>query len=120
MGGVVKADLPFPLGDGGRDQRHARAGADPVDQIAGVEIVGAVEDKLIVGHQRLGRLGVKAALIGAHVDKGVQGAHGDFGRLHLGQADAGVGVDDLALQVRAFDRVIVDHPDGAHPGGREI
>ena len=46
--------------------------------------------------------------------------HGLGGRLGLGAPDVGDAVHHLALQVGRVDDVVVDHPDGAHPGGGEV
>ena len=41
-------------------------------------------------------------------------------RLHLGHSDAIGGVDDLALQVRWVDHVVVDEADGADARRRQV
>ena len=58
--------------------------------------------------------------MGDHGDLGVDRGEGGPGAVDLGHADAGGGVDDLALQVREVDHVVVDDADGADPGGGQI
>ena len=54
------------------------------------------------------------------VDVGVQRLHRDLGRVDLRRADAVGRVDDLALEVRQVDDVVVDDPDRADAGGGEV
>ena len=51
---------------------------------------------------------------------GADGVHRVRRRLGLGPPDVGDPVHHLALQVGGVDDVVVDHPDGAHPGGGEV
>ena len=69
--------------------------------------------KLVVVGKQLGRdVACQASVVRAYRDERVLGLHRGFGRKHLGHSDAVVGVDDLALEVRILDRVVIDHTDG--------
>ena len=55
-----------------------------------------------------------------HLDVGVERVDGDPCRLDFRHADAIVAVQDLPLQVREIDDVVIDDAERADPGGGEI
>jgi hypothetical protein len=58
--------------------------------------------------------------MGLDLDLGIDGGDRRLGARHLGPAEAGGAMDDLALQIRELDGIIVDDADAPHPGRREI
>ena len=53
-------------------------------------------------------------------DVGVERVDRLLGGVHLRDPDPLGGVDHLALQVREVDHVVVDDPERAHAGGRQV
>ena len=100
--------------------RYAQPRARVADEVAGREVVGAVEHEVVVGdHVERGGLVEPLDVLN---DPGVRadGVHRLGRRRGLGPADVGDAVHDLALQVGGVDDVVVDDPDGADPGGRQV
>ncbi len=96
--------------------------AGVVDQELRGEVVGAVDDEVVVlvaddiadvlrGHH---------LVVGVDLDVGVHRRDGLLARLDLGLADILRLMDDLALQVREVDDVEVDEADRADAGGCEV
>ena len=105
-----------------RAPHQGQAGGDAavVDQVAGREVVAAVDHQVVVPDDA-GRIGRgQAQLVGAHRDRGILRAQRGGRGVHLGPPDGRGGVDHLAVQVRRLDPVGVDDPDGAHPGGGQV
>src|SRR5690606_29716901 len=97
-------------------QQHARV----VDQVAGGEVVRAVDDEVVLGEDLQRVLVVQPRLVQADVDQRVDLLDGVPRALGLGPADVGDAVDDLALQVRLVDGVELDDAQGAHAGRGEV
>jgi hypothetical protein len=104
----------------GRHQRPPRQVAGIVQQVAGGEIVAAVDHDVEGGHplQRRGR----GQPLGEALDRDlrVQRLQPGGGAVDLELAQRGGVVHHLALQVGQLDDVVVMQPDGADPGGGEI
>ena len=94
--------------------------AGVVDEVAGLEVVGAVGDDVVV-LEDLERVGAgEHGVVLDDVEEGIEALEHDLGGVDLELADGGGGVDDLALEVRGVDGVEVDEADGAYSGGGEI
>ena len=91
-----------------------------VQEVAGLERVGPVDDHVVAVDDPLDVLGDEHLLVGHDVHVGVEGGDRLARRLDLPLADPLVRVEDLALEVRQVDDVEVDDPDRADAGGREI
>jgi hypothetical protein len=97
-----------------------------VDEVAGFEVVGGVEDQIDgdevrwaeefvdVGGDEIGDVGVDG-------DRGVEESNLAAGGFGLGEGFAGVGLveEDLTLEVGGFDEVAVDEGEGADAGAGE-
>jgi hypothetical protein len=76
--------------------------------VARGEVVAAIEHDIGLRHETI-QFGVAHAhRHHADVDVGIDAQHALPGRLHLGAAHVGGGVQDLALQVGQVDVVVVD------------
>src|SRR5262249_47165701 len=94
--------------------------AGVVDQVAGGEVIGAVDDQVVPGEDLQGVVAVQRLLVQDHVDQRVD--LGDAAARGLGLRPAHVGhpVDDLALQVRLLDPVEVDDAQRADTRGGQV
>ena len=91
-----------------------------VDQVAGREVVRAVDDEVVrlEDLEDVGR--VEPLLVQDDLDERVDLLDRLLGRLGLRLPDVGLAVDDLALQVGLVDDVEVDDAEGADAGGGEV
>ncbi len=118
--GGEDAGLAFEAEDAAVGVGLAGEHAGVVDQVAGLEVVGAVGDDVVV-LEDLERVGAgEHGVVLDHVHVLVQALEHDLGGVHLELADGGLRVDDLALQVRLVDDVEVHEADGADAGGGEV
>ena len=119
-GGVKHGKLPLPLRQRAGDQRNPRFHAGGVHQIACREIIRPVENQIVIRQQIGGDFFGEPAMVGPYRDKRIQRRHFRLGGKYLGRSDGGILVDDLPLQVRVLDHVIVNHADCADTGRREV
>ena len=91
-----------------------------IDKVAGGEVVGAIEDQVVLGEQRHGVVGRQAHRVHRNVDEGVDLGDRVAGAVDFEPADVGAAVDDLALQVGLLDDVEVDDAQCADAGGGQI
>jgi hypothetical protein len=81
-----------------------------IDEVAGFEVIGGVEDDVRFAQELMNIGGNEVGDVGADLDFAVEG--GDFaaGGFGFGESFAGVGLieQDLALQIAFFDEVAVD------------
>ena len=123
------------LGWGG-DDGHGRGigtdggGVDPgfglldgvvVDEVAGLEVVGGVEDDVGGGEEFVNVCGDEVGDVGMDGDGGVEEGDLAAGGLGLGKRLEGVGFveEDLTLEVGGLDEVSVDEGEGADAGAGE-
>ena len=104
----------------GVDDRDARRHGRVVEQVAGLERVGPVEDHVVAGDDPLDVVRDEHLVVGDDVDVGVEREDRLPRRIDLLLADPLGRVDDLALEVGQVDDVEVDDPDRAHAGRREV
>jgi hypothetical protein len=102
------------------DDRLAELERRVVEQVPRGEVVGAVDDEIVVGEERHDVLRRHAQLVRDHGHVGVERGERLLRALDLRRAHAILRVDDLALQVRDVDHVVVDEPDGADARRREV
>lgn len=117
---VVQQQAAAQAAAGAGDRRHVRRDAGGIDHVPRLEIVGAVEDDVVAGDEVGGQPGIEPGLDRIDGDERVDRQHRRPRRLHLGHADAVLGMSDLALEVGARHHVVVDHGDRADPGRREV
>ncbi len=102
---------------------HQRLGEEVsriVGQVAGWEVVGAVDDDVVRGEDPHRGLGVEVLVDRDDLDVRVQVAQGVGRRLDLEAADVVIAVQQLALEVGGVDDVEVDDSDLADPGRRQV
>ena len=97
-------------------QQHARV----AEQIPGREVVGPVQDQVVVGNDRQGVGRVDPNVMPDDLHQWVDRGQRLRGGLGLQPADVLDSVDDLSLEVRHLDHVGVNHPDGSDTGGCEV
>jgi len=106
--GFEGGELSFEPDQRGADQRLFHFERRLVRQIAGREIVTAIDDKVIIREQRFSIVGSQSGAVFDHVHIRVQ-LFDPLGRgPHFGLPDFVGGMDDLALQVRQVDHVMID------------
>ncbi len=88
------------------DERLFRLYAGAVERVARGEVVGAIEDDICVGKQRLQVVRLDAFLQRDDVHIGIQRRQGGARRVDFRRADAIRPVEDLALQVGEIDLVL--------------
>ena len=103
-----------------RDQRLAGEEAGVGHQIAGFEIVGAVEHQIIAADQRHRIRCVEPRRVAHEFHMRIERVDFLGGAVDLGPADIRRKVNDLALQVGQRHGVVVDHAERADAGGGEI
>ena len=82
-----------------------------VDEVARGEVVGAVEDEVVLREQLDSVLVAERELMGVHSDQRIDLEHRVARRLRLRDADVGLPVDHLSLQIGLVDDVEVDDAD---------
>src|ERR1700761_6077447 len=89
-----------------------------VDEVAGLEIVGSVEDELGVGKQGVNVVRDEVGDVRADLDIAVEACDLTAGGLGLRSGGSSVGFvkENLTLQVALFDEVAIDEDEGADTG----
>jgi len=92
-----------------------------VDEVAGLEVVGGVEDEVGGGEEIVDVGGDQVGYVGVDGDGGVEEGDLAAGGLGLGEGLEGVGLveEDLPLEVGGFDEVAVDEGEGSDAGAGE-
>ncbi|MCU1222894.1 MAG: hypothetical protein JWQ42_987 [Edaphobacter sp.] len=92
-----------------------------VDEIAGLEVVGSVEDEMGGGEELVDVGGDKIGDVGVDGDGGVEEGNLAASSFGLGERLKGIGLveEDLALEVGGLDEVAVDEGEGADTGSGE-
>ena len=103
-----------------RDQRFAGEEAGIGHQIAGFEIVGAVEHEIVAADQRHHIVGIEPHGMRLEMHMRIERVNLIGGAVDLAPADIGRGVDDLALQIGQRHDVVIDHAERADAGRRQI
>jgi hypothetical protein len=116
----VDAGLAFEAEDRSVDDGDVQLEGCVVDEVAGREVVGPVDDHVVAGEDVHHVVGAEAHVVGHHVDVGVEGGEGLLGRVDLALAHPVLVVEDLALQVGLVDHVHVDDAERADAGGGQV
>ena len=117
MGGE-HGHLAIEAVDGTIDERFFEEKGGVVGEEAGGEVVGAVEDDVVVFRDRDGVFRGKADGVEIEGDVGVGFAEAGGGGFEFGFPDGGVGVEELALEVGEIDGVRIDEAEASYSGGR--
>jgi len=106
---------------GGIDPGDGSLDGEVVDEVAGLEVVGGVEDEVAAAEQFGDVCRDKVGDAGMDGDGGVEEGDLAAGGFGLGQRGCGVGLveEDLTLKVGGFDEVAVDEGEGANAGTGE-
>src|SRR5713226_2266485 len=118
--GLEGRELPLEGRQRRSDQGAPLGEADIVEEITRRKIVAAVSDEVVALDQR-GRVRLVEALrmrLDPHL--GIDGGDRGARALDLGGAYARGRMNDLALQVREVDRVVIDDAERADAGGGEV
>ena len=103
------------------DDRDLVPHGSVVQQVARGEVVGAVDDELpAVTEDPVDVLRRQPLLVGDDVDVGIQLFERLARGIRLALAQLGRRVQDLALEVRGVDAVVVDDSDPSNACGREV
>ena len=92
-----------------------------VDEVAGLEVVGAVEDKIRGAHEFFDVGGGDVAGVGVDFDFGVDAMELEFGGSGFGERVSGIlfGEEPLALEVGGFDEIAIEDGEMAEAGAGE-
>jgi hypothetical protein len=106
---------------GGVDPGFGLLDAEVVDEVAGFEVVGGVQNEIGWSEELVDVRGDEVADVGLDGDGGVEEGDLAAGGFGFGEGVAGVGFvkEDLALEVGGFDEVTVDEGEGADAGASE-
>ena len=118
--GPEHGDLALEAVDRAPDVRLAEQHRGVVDQVAGREVVGAVDDEVVAGEDLEHVVVVEPRVVHDHVHVRVDLEHRVARRLGLRPADVALAVDDLALQVRLVDGVELDDAERADAGRGQV
>src|SRR6185295_7837329 len=113
-------DLAFEAEDRAVDVRLAEQDAGVVDQIAGGEVVRAVDHQVVIAEEveRIAR--IEPQVVGDDLNVAVDAAQAVRSGLGLRPADVSLAEQDLALEVRLVHAVEIDEPEPADSRRREI
>src|SRR6266849_2116649 len=112
--------LPLEPEDGSVDVGLAEQHASVIYKVAGGEVIGAVDDDVVIAHDFERVLTGDGGFMLVDPHEGVDVEHAIGGRVQFLAADVLSAVDDLALQVREIHNVEIDQSDPAHPGGGKV
>ena len=103
-----------------RDQGFAGEKACIRNEVAGFEIIGAVQHQIVTADQFHRIAGIEPGRVRRKADMGIEAGNALRRAVDLAPADIRRGVNDLALQIGQRNDVVIDHTERADPGGGEI
>ncbi len=118
--GVEDADLPVEAEDRAVHVGLAEEDGHVVGEVTGREIVGAVDQHVVIARDAHGVGGGERLIVDVHLDVRVEVEHLRARALDLELAYRGRAVDDLPLQVGRVDHIVVHQADAAHARRRQI
>ncbi len=114
------ADLPLEAENRTVDVRLAEENASVVHQVARGEIVGAIDDDVVIAEEVERILAGQPSFVLIDLNVGIQSAKARGSCFDFWPADVRRAEKNLALQVGQIDLVEVDEANAAHTGGGEI
>ena len=120
--GGEDGDLALSLVNAAVDEGHAREHGGIVGEVAGGEVVRAIDYHIVGGDEDGGVFRGEAFGVGDEAHLGVEGGQAGGGAGEFGRGGGGGGgvVQDLALQVVEGDGVEIGQAQRADPGGGEV
>lgn len=91
-----------------------------VEQVPGGEVIACVEDDIVVGDEIVDVRWGEACFVCLNVDVWVECGDVVGCTVDFRAADVGICVDNLALEIRAFDGVVVDDTEAADSGCGQV
>jgi hypothetical protein len=119
-GGVEDGELAFEAMDGAVDVGDAAPCGDIAAEVAGGEVVGAVEDEIAAVGEVHGVGGAEAVVDDGDAEGGVERLEAGGGGGGLGLAGVCFGEEDLALEIGEGDDIVVDDDEVADACGGEV
>jgi len=120
IGHAENGDLTFEAEDGAVNIGLAEEDAGVVDEVTSGEIVGAIDDDVIVLEEFEGVGAGELGLVSGDTDVGIEIGEARLGGFGFGLADVAGAEGDLALEIREVDDVEINETDVADARGGEI
>jgi hypothetical protein len=114
------ADLPVETIDGGVHVRLTKEHRHVVGEITRREVVGPVEDDVIVPRDAKRVFGGVRLVVDIHLNVGIQVNEFLPRAFHFEFADRGRSMNDLALQIGRVNHVVIHESDAANARRRKI
>lgn len=111
--------MPFPLHHRAVHDWDARRAAGVAKGVAGGQVVEAIHDEVVSGHQPGRRGGIDEEVVDDEVNRRIDGGQSGAGGLGLASAHVGDPVEWLAVQVGEVDAVEVAQSDRTNAGADE-
>ena len=118
--GGEDGDLSLELENGSMDEGFFEKEGGVVCCEAGGEIIGAVEEGIVILEEVEGVFGSEASGVEGDFDVWIDLLETGFGAVQLWGVDAVGIVEDLAMEVREFDLIGVDEADLSEASGGEV
>ncbi len=115
-----RQNLPLKTQNAAENERNAQKYGGIVRQELGPEIIGGFKDEVVAAQISGGVVRVQAVGNGLDFDFGVQLDQMPGRRDGLGLTHISAAVEDLALEVREVETIIVDDADVTDPGGSQV
>lgn len=120
-GGRVKdRELAFAAGDGSVDIGDAEPAGDIAAQVAGFEVIGAVDDDVAISGESHGIGGAEAVAHDGDAQSGIKRAEAVCSGFRLGSADVCFREESLAVEIREGHLIVVYDDEVADAGCGEV
>jgi len=101
------------------DVGFAQAGAGGRNSVAGGEVVGGIDDNVVVGNERFGVGGVEAGVVESDGDFGIEGEEIVTSAVDFFLPDLRGSVEGLAVEVGEGNGIVIGDGETADSGGGE-
>jgi len=120
VGHAEDSDLALEAEDGAVDVGLAEEDAGVVDEVAGGEVVGAVDDYVVILEEFESVGAGEFGLVGGDLDVGIEIGEARFRGFGFGLADIAGAEGDLALEIGEVDDIEINQTDVSYARGSEI
>ena len=117
--GKDRHQLAEKTDDAGVHERRSEPDRGIVQQELRREAVGRVDDAIGGAEERVGVARIDASLPRLDRGRGVARRERGRRRVHLGAAEVGGAVEELAMEIRKLDHVGIDEPKASDSGARQ-